>query len=70
MVSSLKLRVDNGNDFDNPILYRSTIKALQYINITKPDISLLMNNVSNAWVSPKRYIEVLWKEYWGICMVS
>ncbi|KAK6158635.1 hypothetical protein DH2020_005949 [Rehmannia glutinosa] len=50
--SGLKLSLHDSDDFDSPTLYRSTIGALQYLTMTRPDISYAVNKLSQFSHSP------------------
>jgi len=67
MATSTSLSAYEGEAFDNPTLFRSTIGALQYLCITRPDISFSVNKLSqfmhqprlNHWQSVKRLLRYL-----------
>ena len=42
----------DGDPMDNPTMYRSTIGALQYVTITRPDISYMVRKLSQFLRSP------------------
>ncbi|KAJ9561510.1 hypothetical protein OSB04_006670 [Centaurea solstitialis] len=44
--------VTSGEPFDDPTTYRSLVGALQYLTITRPDISYAVNQVSQFLQSP------------------
>lgn len=52
MAVGLKLSQSGTEVFDNPTLYRSTVGALQYLCITRPDLSFAVNKVSQYMHSP------------------
>lgn len=52
MISSSKLSKVDGNPFSDGKLYRSTVGALQYATITRPEISFSVNKVSQYMASP------------------
>ncbi|KAF7811381.1 Retrovirus-related Pol polyprotein from transposon TNT 1-94 [Senna tora] len=66
MVSNAKLSRDGNNVMADPSLYRSTVGALQYITVTKPDLCFAVNKVcqfmSNPleehWVAVKRILRI------------
>ena len=44
--------VTTGEPFDDPTTYRSLVGALQYLTITRPDISYAVNQVSQFLQAP------------------
>jgi hypothetical protein len=52
MASSTHLLAYEGDIFPDPTLYRSTIGALQYLCITRPDISYCVNKLSQFMQNP------------------
>ena len=52
MISSLKLSAHGSTAFSDPALYRLVVGGLRYATITKPDISLAVNKVSQFMHSP------------------
>lgn len=52
MVSSPLLSATSGSLFSNPHLYRSTVSALQYLTVTRPDISFSVNKVCQYMQKP------------------
>ncbi|KAF7809961.1 Retrovirus-related Pol polyprotein from transposon TNT 1-94 [Senna tora] len=64
MVANAKLSKDGNNVMSDPSLYRSTVGALQYITVTRPELSFAVNKVcqfmSNPleehWVAVKRIL--------------
>lgn len=44
--------VSDGDSFKDPTLYRSLVGALQYLMITRPDISYAVNHVSQFLHNP------------------
>ncbi|KAH9727210.1 retrovirus-related pol polyprotein from transposon RE1 [Citrus sinensis] len=52
MRSSDKLVKDRGAAFENPSLYRSLIGSLQYITLTRPEIALTVNKLSQFLIAP------------------
>ncbi|XP_015167475.1 uncharacterized mitochondrial protein AtMg00810-like [Solanum tuberosum] len=52
MVSGLQLSKHGSTPFEDPALYRSLVGALQYINITRPDVSYSVNNLCQFMHSP------------------
>ncbi|KAF7834709.1 retrovirus-related Pol polyprotein from transposon TNT 1-94 [Senna tora] len=67
MVSNSRLSKDGDNLMSDPTLYRSTVGALQYVTITRPDLSFAINKVcqfmSNPldehWAAVKRILRYL-----------
>jgi hypothetical protein len=45
--------------FSDPTLYRSTMGALQYLSITRPDIAFVVNKVSQFMQDP-------WDTHWSV----
>lgn len=52
MTSSLKLSKDLGSPLTNPTTYRSTVGALQYLTLTRPDIAFAVNKLSQFLQTP------------------
>lgn len=52
MVSTSRLSKDQGIPFQDPTHYRSIVGALQYLTITRPDISFPVNKVCQFMASP------------------
>ena len=42
-ISRKVLSKSNGDPMDNPTMYRSTVGALQYVTITRPEISYMVS---------------------------
>lgn len=53
MASSLKLSKFDSPDFDDPTLYQSLVGGLQYLSLTRPDISYVVNKICQFMHSPK-----------------
>ncbi|XP_017188282.1 uncharacterized mitochondrial protein AtMg00810-like [Malus domestica] len=51
--SGQKLSVYVADPCVDPVLYRSVVKALQYLTITRPDLSYVVNQVCQFMHSPK-----------------
>ncbi|GAU27211.1 hypothetical protein TSUD_108020 [Trifolium subterraneum] len=58
MVSSCKLSKFGTDSMSDPSLYRSTVGALQYATLTRPDISFSVNKVCQFMANP---LETHWK---------
>lgn len=56
----IKLTDFAGEAFSNPLLYRSTIGALQYLTLTRPDIAFCVNKLSQFLHNPQ-------VEHWTTC---
>ncbi|XP_031268154.1 secreted RxLR effector protein 161-like [Pistacia vera] len=52
MAVGTKLSRNNSELFENPSLYRSTIGALQYLTLTRPDISFPVNKLNQFLQAP------------------
>nr|XP_016506027.1 PREDICTED: uncharacterized mitochondrial protein AtMg00810-like [Nicotiana tabacum] len=67
MATNAKLNKGDIPDFDDPSLYRQAVGALQYLTLTSPDISFMVNKVCqfmhnpslNQWVAVKRILRYL-----------
>ena len=53
MVTSLKLTADGSTAFHDPTLYRQIVGALQYLTFTHPDITYVVNKVSQYMHNPQ-----------------
>ena len=53
MATSVTLSAFDGEVFNDPTLYRSTIGALQYLLITRPDIAFSVNRLSQFMHNPR-----------------
>ncbi|KAI3766125.1 hypothetical protein L2E82_16175 [Cichorium intybus] len=51
-LSTTDLLITNGTPFSDPTLYRSLVGALQYLTITRPDLSYAVNQVSQFLHTP------------------
>lgn len=52
MAGGLQLSQHGNEPFSNPVLYRSLARALQYITITRPDVSFCVNKLCQFMHSP------------------
>ena len=52
MASSCKLTKTGSDLFSDPTLYKSVVGALQYLTITRPEISYTVNKVCKLMVNP------------------
>ncbi|XP_031247784.1 uncharacterized protein LOC116105514 [Pistacia vera] len=52
MTVGIKLSSTDSELFQNPSLYRSTVGALQYLTLTRPDISYTVNKLSQFLQAP------------------
>ena len=60
MCANQKLALSDSKKFDNPTAYRSTVGALQYLTMTRPDISFAMNKLS-------QYLQEPTIQHWVAC---
>ncbi|XP_020978856.1 uncharacterized protein LOC107643134 isoform X2 [Arachis ipaensis] len=52
MISSLQLMSSESKEFEDPSLYRSVVGALQYVTVTRPDLSFAVCKVSQFMHRP------------------
>lgn len=52
MATSIHLSAIDGEIFDDPTLYQSTISAFQYLQLTRPDIGFTVNRLSQFMQKP------------------
>lgn len=60
MSPATKLSKSDGLPLANPTVYRSTVGALQYLTLTRPDISFLVNKLS-------QFMQVPTDIHWAAC---
>ena len=60
MCSNQKLPLSDSKEFDDPTIYRSTIGALQYLTMTRPNISFAVNKLS-------QYLQNPTVQHWSAC---
>ncbi|KAF5445100.1 hypothetical protein F2P56_034178 [Juglans regia] len=53
MATTTNLSAFDSEDFSDPTLFRSTIGALQYLSVTRPDIAFTVNKLSQFMHKPK-----------------
>jgi histone deacetylase 1/2 len=58
MVSTFRLSKYGTDTISNPTLYRSVVKTLQYVTLTRPDIAFSVNKVCRFMARP---LETHWK---------
>lgn len=46
IAANSRLHLQDGEMFDNPILYKSTIRALQYLVLIRSDLAFVVNKLS------------------------
>lgn len=59
MSSSLKMLKDHGIALDNPTTYRSAVGSLQYLTLTRPEISFAINKLSQFCIVLPIFIGML-----------
>jgi len=62
MAATMSLSQFSGSTFSDVTLYRSTVGALQYLSLTRPDIAFVVNKVSQFMHAPRdtRWSAVKW----------
>ena len=55
MVTNLKLSQNASASFSDPSLFRSIVGALQYVLITRPELTFSVNKVSQFMHSPQEH---------------
>ncbi|KAK1412849.1 hypothetical protein QVD17_34395 [Tagetes erecta] len=67
MVTTTHLTLDDSSPFDNPVRYRQVVGALQYVTLSRPDLTFAVNKVCqfmhsptvNHWSAVKRILRYL-----------
>ena len=54
MVSSLRLTADGSTSVEDPTFFRSIVGALQYVTITRPELSFVVNHVCQYMHKPQQ----------------
>uniref|UniRef100_A0A803PJW6 Uncharacterized protein n=1 Tax=Cannabis sativa TaxID=3483 RepID=A0A803PJW6_CANSA len=73
--SSHKLSLKEGTPFEDRTLYRSTVGALQYLTLTRPDVAFIINKLSQFihaptnthWEASRLSIEAYSDADWASC---
>ena len=60
MCAKHKLALTNSKKFEDPVVYTSTIGAIQYLTMTRPDISFVVNKLS-------QYLREPIIQHWSAC---
>ena len=55
MISSLRLTKDGSTAVPDPTVYRSTVGALQYLTITRPELAFSVNKVCQFMHAPQEH---------------
>jgi len=61
MTAHCKHTKDDSNDFHDPSFYRSVLSALQYVTVTRPELSYVVNKVSVLlWIFTCWQLSISW----------
>lgn len=55
MLSGIQLTAEGGDPLDDPFLHRSIVGGLQYVTLTRPDISYAVNRVCQYMHQPQSH---------------
>ncbi|GLT71011.1 hypothetical protein SLA2020_430560 [Shorea laevis] len=65
MLTSTTLSTFDSASFEDPTLYRGTVDALQYLCVTRPDISFIVNKLSQFMQKPS-ILQLAICAFWAI----